>query len=69
MINFYQSIADSLKEEKEGAEKYKNLAKDAPTKEAREALMEIAKQEIMHHAKLECLLLDDHSADATWSAK
>lgn len=58
MLNYVQALKDSLKEETDGASKYTALAKEAPNEEAKKKLMEIAKQEIMHHAMLECLLLD-----------
>lgn len=58
MLNYAETLRASLKEETEGASKYSALAKEAPTEEAKKKLMEIAKQEIMHHAMLECLLMD-----------
>lgn len=64
MLNYAQSLKDSLKEETDGASKYAALAKEAPNEEAKKKLMEIAKQEIMHHAMLECLLLDTGEAPA-----
>ena len=50
MLNYAQSLKDSLK--------YTSLAKEAPNEEARKMLLDMAKQEIMHHAMLECLILD-----------
>lgn len=58
MLNYVETLKASLEEETDGAGKYTALAKEAPTEEARKKLMEIAKQEIMHHAIIECLLLD-----------
>lgn len=58
MLNYAQSLKDSLKEETDGASKYTSLAKEAPNEEARKMLLDMAKQEIMHHAMLECLILD-----------
>lgn len=59
MVNSYiQALKDSLKEETDGASKYAALSKEAPTEEAKKKLMEIAKQEVMHRAMLECLLME-----------
>jgi len=56
-LSFYQSIKDSLAEESDAGEKYAMLAKKAPSEEFRNMLMSMARQEIMHHAQLECMLL------------
>ncbi len=58
MLNYAQSLKDSLQEETNAGSKYTALAKEAPNEEAKKKLLEMAKQEIMHKATLECLLLD-----------
>lgn len=55
--DFYKKIHESIEEEHEDAGKYIELAKDAMSEEDKECLMEIAKQEIMHRAKLEWIYL------------
>ena len=57
MLNFYPAIRDALAEEQASGNKYMSLAKEAPTKEERETLLGMARQEIMHKANLECMLL------------
>lgn len=57
MLNFYQSVRDALAEEQAAGNKYTSLAKEAPTEEERETLLGMARQEIMHKAHLECMLL------------
>lgn len=58
MLDYYQSLKDALTEEQDGATKYIELSKLAPNDDAKETLIKIAKQEIKHRAKIECLLLD-----------
>ena len=55
--DFYRKIHESIEEEYEDAAKYIELAKDAMNEEDMECLMEIAKQEVMHRAKLEWIYL------------
>lgn len=60
MLSFYQSVKDSLKEETDAGNKYAMLAKQAPTEEIRETLLSMARQEIMHRAHLECILVGNN---------
>ena len=55
--DFYRKIRESIEEEYEDAAKYIELAKDAMNEEDMACLMEIAKQEVMHRAKLEWIYL------------
>ena len=55
--SFYQELRDALTEEMEAGNKYAMLAKRAPSVQCRETLMEMARQEIMHRAHLEGMLL------------
>lgn len=57
MLKFYSAIKDALAEETSAGNKYATLAKEAPSKEERETLLEMARQEIMHKAHLDCMLL------------
>lgn len=59
MAHFYQSVKDALKDETSSGNLYASLAKEAPTQWERETLMEMARQEIMHKANLECILLNN----------
>ena len=54
---FYQEIRAALDEESEAGNKYAKLAKMAPTVHCRETLMEMAREEIIHRAHLEGMLL------------
>ena len=64
MINFYRELMNALGEETDAGNKYASLAKEAPTKEERETLLEMARQEIMHKAKLDCMILG-HEEETT----
>lgn len=55
--NYYQAIRDALKDETNSGNLYANLAKEAPYEWDRDTLMEMAREEIMHRARLECILL------------
>lgn len=54
---FAKMLKDAHAEEMKDSEKYMNLAKSAPLPEVRDMLYNIAKDEIMHRAKLECMIL------------
>ena len=56
--SFYQELRDSLQEELDDGNKYAMLAKRAPTVQCRETLMQMAREEIMHRAHLEGMLLN-----------
>ena len=56
--NYYQSIRDALKDETNSGNLYATLAKEAPSTWERDTLMEMAREEIMHRAHLECILLE-----------
>ena len=55
--NFYQHIREALTEEQESGSKYAELAMHAPSVECRETLMKMARQELVHKAHLEGMLL------------
>ena len=55
--DFVKTLRDAHAEEVKDSEKYMNLAKNAPTAEIRNKLIHIAKDEIMHRAKLEGMIL------------
>ena len=57
MNEFYNAIEDAIKEEHEDGSKYVSLAKDAPNECDKETLMKMAKQEVMHRANLEWILM------------
>lgn len=57
MTTFYDSLRTALQEEANAGSKYVALSKDAPSEDERKTLIEMAKQEIMHKAHLECMLL------------
>ena len=54
---FYQELREALSEEMEAGNKYAMLAKRAPSVQCRETLMQMAREEIMHRAHLEGMLL------------
>ena len=54
---FYQHLREALAEEQEAGNKYSELAKKAPSVECRETLMKMARQELVHRAHLEGMLL------------
>ena len=54
---FYREIQKSIEEEHDAGSLYISLAKDAPTDEDMECLMKMAKQEVMHRANLEWMLM------------
>lgn len=58
---FYEALRKAVQAEGEDSNKYVELAKKAPTMEARDILLCIAKDEIMHRAKIDCLLLDEEA--------
>ena len=51
--DFLKHLKDSHAEEHKDVEKYMEMAKNAPDPAMRDMLYGIAKDEIMHHAKLE----------------
>ena len=56
--SFYDAIKTALKEETDAGKHYSDLAKEAPNEEFRKELYKMARQEIMHHARLEGMLLE-----------
>lgn len=52
---FIKHVKDAITEEHKDVDHYMEMAKAAPTPEIRDMLYNIAKDEIMHHAKLECI--------------
>ena len=54
---FIQELHKTHDEEKNDANHYMEMAKSAPTSAMRDMLYEIARDEIMHKAKLECMLM------------
>lgn len=54
---FYQELRNALTEEQEAGSKYAELAKRAPSIQCREMLMEMAREELVHRAHLEGMLL------------
>jgi len=54
---FKQFLEAAVSEEQDDSRKYMQRAQEAPTEEDRKVLIDIAKQEIMHRAMLECMLL------------
>lgn len=63
MPDYIESLRESLDEEMDAGNKYTALAKEAPTENAKEQLLRMAKEEIMHRAMLQCLLVDAESGD------
>lgn len=57
MADFLRSLRESFEEEARDANKYAYLARMAETEEDRKILIEIAKQELVHRAKVEGILL------------
>lgn len=55
--DFLKYLKESHAEEKKDIDKYMELAKNAPTQAMRDMLYDIAKDEVMHHAKLECMVI------------
>lgn len=55
--DFVKAIKSQHGEEETDANKYMELAKNAPTPAIRDMLYDIAKDEIMHRAKLECMCI------------
>lgn len=58
MSDFYNKLQESLKDEENAGEFYASLAKEALTEEDRKTLLKMARQEIMHKAHLEGMLLE-----------
>ena len=58
MNNFVQKLKDYHKAENVDSDKYVEMAKYAPNEETRKKLMQMAHDEIMHRAYLECMILD-----------
>lgn len=58
MSDFYNKLEGYLKEEENAGENYAMLAKEAMNEEDKRTLMKMAKQEIMHRAHLEGMLLE-----------
>lgn len=54
---FVKTLKDAHAEEVKDSEKYMSMAKNAPTAEVRDMLYNIAKDEVMHRAKLECMII------------
>lgn len=54
---FVKALKDAHAEEVKDSEKYMNLAKNATNPEIRDMLYCIAKDEVMHRAKLECMII------------
>ena len=54
---FITELKNTHTEEKKDANHYMEMAKSAPTSSMRDMLYEIARDEIMHKAKLECMLM------------
>ena len=54
---FITELKNTHTEEKNDANHYMEMAKSAPTSSMRDMLYEIASDEIMHKAKLECMLM------------
>lgn len=54
---YVKALKDAHAEEVKDSEKYMAMAKNAPTAEIRDMLYNIAKDEIMHRAKLECMII------------
>ncbi len=63
MLDYVKSLRESLDEETDAGNKYTALAKEAPTENAKEQLLRMAKEEIMHRATLQCLLVDAEGGD------
>lgn len=55
--DFLKYLKESHAEEQKDIDKYMEMAKNAPTPAMRNMLYEIAKDEVMHHAKLECMVI------------
>lgn len=55
--DFLKYLKEAHAEEKKDLDKYMEMAKNAPTPAMRDMLYEIAKDEVMHHAKLECMVI------------
>jgi len=60
--DFIKALHTAHTEEKNDANHYMELARSAPTSPIRDMLYEIARDEVMHKAKLECMLM--HLEDA-----
>lgn len=58
MINYIDAIKESCAEETRDSEKYLRLARMADNEDDRKLLIDIAKQELLHKAKLEGILLE-----------
>ena len=54
---FYRSIQKSIEDEHDAGSEYVALAKDAPDECTRKTLMKMARQEVMHRANLEWILM------------
>lgn len=55
--SFFQHVREALAEEQEAGNKYAEMAMMAPSVECRETLMKMARQELVHKAHLEGMLL------------
>ena len=70
MDDFYSTIESYVKDEAHDHEKYFDLAKKAPTVKARKILMDIGREEKMHHDFLEEILSDrDTTSEVITSSK
>lgn len=55
--DFIKHLKDAHDEEKKDIDHYMEMAKNAPTPAMRDMLYDIVKDEVMHHAKLECMII------------